>query len=77
MRILIVLGLAALLGNAGCSTNSPMLEPGVDKYKEVSPEKPDHQACCSDSACTCGKASSLEDCRRCCRDGDQVINPIP
>lgn len=38
MKTLMILGLAAVVSQSGCSTENRMLEPGVDKGREVSPE---------------------------------------
>ncbi len=58
MKRLMILGLAALLSQSGCSTNRHLLEPGHDKRQEVSPEIPSRRACgvCgSTNPCDCQK----------------------
>jgi hypothetical protein len=65
MKILMILGLAALLGQSGCSTNRHLLEPEFDKRQEVSPELPTHRACSSGPNCDCGgcRVSGSCECR--------------
>ena len=65
MRALMILGLAAVLSQSGCSTNRHLLEPDVDKRQEVSPETGKRQ-CCSTRDCECGdcRASGPCSCRR-------------
>ena len=72
MRLLIALGLAAIVANTGCSSNKHMLEPGVDKYEGL---RPVYKPCCADKACTCEGKKTAEECRECCHTVDQVITP--
>ena len=74
MRLLIVLGLAALLAPVGCSTNSHMLEPGVDKYEGA---RPVYKPCCQAKACTCGSTKTAEECRDCCHKPSAPVAPQP
>ena len=67
MKTLMLLGLAALLANSGCSTNSHLLEPGVDKYKGATPHDPYRAGCCDSADCTCGQDHMDRPCEPCRR----------
>jgi len=73
MRALMILGLAAVLTQSGCSTNRHVLEPGVDKRREVSPEA-GSRGCCSTSACECGDCRASGPCS--CRHTPESY-PVP
>jgi hypothetical protein len=67
MKALLILALAALLANTGCSTNKHLLEPGVDKYKDRSPEHEERAGCCNDPDCPCGRNHIDPNCAPCRR----------
>ena len=72
MKILMVLGLASLLCQSGCSTNRHLLEPGHDKKEELSPELPTIRGCCPVKNCDCGDCRTSGPCT--CR---QAPEPDP
>lgn len=67
MKILMLIGLAAILANSGCSTNRHLLEPGVDKYKGAAPQDPYRAGCCANPDCTCGQDHMDRSCPPCQR----------
>lgn len=68
MKILMLLGLAALLANAGCSTNAHLLEPGVNKYRNAAPQDPYRAGCCDNPDCPCGQDHMDRPCPPCQRE---------
>jgi hypothetical protein len=74
MKVLMILGLAALLAPSGCSTNRRLLEPWRDTGQEASLELSANRGCCSVPHCDCGDCRDSGPCK--CRPAPES-NAMP